>query len=80
MSGLESLATRCWQQAGVFEQIAHEQTTAAVLDGRVLRSTKESGRRAGDDGYKQTNSSKVPIAVDTLGPLRLVGAAGRRGC
>ena len=73
---------RRWQQAGVFEQIAHElrllervlkdrpeQPTAAVLDGRVLRSTPESGHRASYDGYKRTNGSKVHIAVDTLGNL-----------
>ena len=82
---------RRWQQAGVFEQIAHElrliervlkdrpeEPTAAVLDGRVLRSTPESGHRASYDGYKRTNGSKVHIAVDTLGNLLAVVVSGAK--
>ena len=38
--------------------------TAAILEGRVLRSTPESGRRAGYSGAK---GGKVHLAVDTLG-------------
>jgi transposase len=73
---------RRWVAAGVFEDIAHDlrmilrmvaereaQPTAAVLDARTLQSTPESGGRAGYDGAKKKNGSKVHIAVDTLGHL-----------
>jgi transposase len=73
---------RRWIQAGAFEGIVHdlriclrvlndrgEQPTAAILDGRTLQSTPESGDRAGYDGAKKKNGSKVHIAVDTLGNL-----------
>jgi transposase len=43
--------------------------TAVILDARTLRSTPESGRRAGYDGHKQTTGSKLHAAVDTLGHL-----------
>ncbi len=46
--------------------------TAAVLDSRTLRSTPESGHRAGYDGHKRTKGSKVHAAVDTLGNLLAV--------
>src|SRR5882762_1253521 len=45
------------------------QPTAAILDGRTLQSTPESGRRAGYDGAKKKKGSKVHVAVDTLGNL-----------
>jgi transposase len=73
---------RRWFQAGVFEEIAHDlrmilrlvdgreaQPSATILDGRTLQSTPESGRRAGYDGAKKRNGSKVHAAVDTLGNL-----------
>jgi transposase len=73
---------RRWIAAGVFEDIAHDlrmilrmvegreaQPTAAILDGRTLQSTPESGGRAGYDGAKKKKGSKVHIAVDTLGHL-----------
>lgn len=73
---------RRWAAAGRFEAMAHDlrvavrvaagkapAPTACVLDGRTLRSTPESGGRAGYDGYKRTNGSKVHAAVDTLGLL-----------
>jgi transposase len=73
---------RRWAAAGVFEAIAHDlrvilrlvaeregQPTAAVLDGRTLQSTPESGGRAGYDGAKKKRGSKVHVAVDTLGHL-----------
>ncbi len=76
---------RRWVAAGVFEDIAHDlrmilrmagereaRPTAAVLDGRTLQSTPESGGRAGYDGAKRKNGSKVHIAVDTLGHLLAV--------
>lgn len=77
-------------QTGVFEVIAHElriierilkdrdeDPTAVILDGRTLQSTPESGSRAGYDGGKRKNGSKVHAAVgvqprsksDTLGNL-----------
>jgi transposase len=43
--------------------------TAVVLDARTLRGTAESGHRAGYDGHKRTNDSKIHAAVDTLGYL-----------
>ncbi|HVK12429.1 MAG TPA: IS5 family transposase [Gemmataceae bacterium] len=69
-------------QAGVFEEIAHDlrmilrlvqereaQPSATLLDGRTLQSTPESGQRAGYDGAKKKNGSKVHAAVDTSGNL-----------
>lgn len=47
----------------------HEQPTAAILDSRALRSTPGSGGRAGYDGAKRTEGSKVHVAVDTLDHL-----------
>jgi len=43
--------------------------TAAILDSRTLRSSPESGHRAGYDGAKRKKGSKVHAAVDTLGHL-----------
>lgn len=73
---------RRWITAGVFETITHDlrmilrmvaeregQPTAAILDGRTLQSTPESGGRAGYDGAKKKKGSKVHVAVDTLGNL-----------
>lgn len=72
--------TQRWLRAGVFEQIVHDlrmilrladtrhpHPTAAILDSRTLQSTPESGARAGYDGAKRRNGSKVHMAVDTLG-------------
>jgi transposase len=74
--------TQRWVKAGVFEELVHDlrmllreiagrnpQPTAAILDGRTLQSTPESGRRAGYDGHKRRKGSKVHMAVDTLGHL-----------
>jgi transposase len=71
-----------WLRAGCFEALAHdlravlrlaagraEEPSAAVLDSRTLRSTPESGRRAGWDGHKRARGSKLHLAVDTLGHL-----------
>jgi transposase len=74
-----------WLDAGCFEDLletARElervqvgrdpQPTAAIFDSRTLRSTPESGGRAGYDGHKKTNGSKVHLATDTRGtPLAL---------
>src|SRR6476659_10338832 len=84
---------RRWVAAGAFEAVAHDlrmilrmaqkreaQPTAAVVDGRTPQSTPESGGRAGYDGAKKKNSSKVHVAVDTLGHLlaRKVTAANEQ--
>jgi len=74
--------TRRWLAAGVFEAIVHDlrellrliqgrapTPTAAILDSRTLQSTPESGARAGYDGAKRKQGSKVHVAVDTLGQL-----------
>jgi transposase len=74
--------TRRWLDAGCFEAIAHDlraplrlaagrapEPTAAVLDGRTLQPTPESGGRAGYDGAKRRKGSKVHAAVDALGRL-----------
>ena len=69
-----------WIKAGCFEAMAHdlrkvlrllaqrpEEPSAVIVDGRSLRSTPESGHRAGYDGHKRKKGSKVHAAVDTLG-------------
>jgi transposase len=74
--------TQRWLKAGVFEALVRDlrmlmreiegrnpQPSAAILDGRTLQSTPESGSRAGYDGHKRRNGSKVHMAVDTLGHL-----------
>ena len=74
--------TQRWIAAGCFEVLTHDlrkllrmltdktaEPSAAILDGRTLQSTPESGERAGYDGYKRKKGSKVHIAVDTLGHL-----------
>ena len=74
-----------WRKAGCFEAMVHDlrellrllqernpRPTAAVLDGRTLQSSPESGGRAGYDGYKRKKGSKVHVAVDTLGHLLAV--------
>src|SRR5512140_3772508 len=71
-----------WLAAGCFEVLAQDlrallrlaagrkgEPSAAILDSRTLRSTPESGTRAGYDGYKRKRGSKVHLAVDTLGHL-----------
>lgn len=71
-----------WMKGGCFEVMAHElrelsrlakgkaaQPTAAIMGGRTLQSSSESGGRAGYEGDKRCHGSKVHIAVDTLGHL-----------
>src|SRR5579864_5304067 len=73
---------RRWLDAGSFEAIVQdlrailrvadgrpEAPSAAVFDSRTLQSTPESGARAGYDGHKRRQGSKVHQAVDTLGHL-----------
>lgn len=77
--------TQRWIAAGCFEAMVHDlravlrmmddrapAPTAAILDGRTLQSTPESGARAGYDGHKKRKGSKVHMAVDTLGHLLAV--------
>lgn len=74
--------TQRWLRAGVFEAMVHDlrlllrtftdrkgRPSAVILDSRTLRSTPESGARAGYDGAKRKKGSKIHIAVDTLGHL-----------
>lgn len=71
-----------WIGAGVFEDIVDDlrevlrvaagrnpQPSAAILDAQTVQGTIESGQRAGYDGHKKKNGTKVHIAVDTLGRL-----------
>ena len=71
-----------WIKAGCFEAMVHDlrmmlrlaegrnvRPSAVVLDGRTLQSSVESGPRAGYDGYKRRQGSKLHMAVDTLGHL-----------
>jgi transposase len=71
-----------WLASGVFAAMARDlrellrmvmgrdpNPSAAVFDSRTLQSTPESGQRAGYDGAKRKNGSKVHMAVDTLGHL-----------
>lgn len=46
--------------------------SVVAVDDRTMRSTPESGHRAGYGGYKCTKGSQVHIAVDTLGFLLAV--------
>jgi transposase len=74
--------TARWLGAGVFESLVHDlrallrtvagrqaAPSAVILDSRTLRSTPESGPRAGYDGAKRKRGSKLHLAVDTLGHL-----------
>ena len=74
--------TQRWLAAGCFETLAQDlravlrlaagrasEPTAAIIDSRTLRSTPESGQRAGYDGAKRKRGSKLHMAVDTLGHL-----------
>jgi transposase len=71
-----------WLAAGCFEALAEDlrtvlrvaggrtaQPSTAILDSRTLRSTPESGERAGYDGAKRKKGAKLHLAVDTLGHL-----------
>ena len=74
--------TQRWLRADILARMAQDwreilrleagrgaQPTAAILDSRPVPSTPESGARAGYDGAKRRNGTKVHIAVDTLGHL-----------
>lgn len=74
--------TQRWLAAGCFEALVDDlravlrlavgrpaDPSAAIIDSRTLRSTPESGERAGYDGGKRKKGSKLHMAVDTLGHL-----------
>lgn len=74
--------TQRWLAAGAFEAIVDDlrellrlgeerapEPRAVILDSRTLRSTPESGHRAGYDGHKKKRGSKLHMVVDTLGHL-----------
>lgn len=78
--------TQRWLAAGVFEALVHDlrrllrmaqgrepEPSAAIVDGRTLQPSVESGGRAGWDGHKRAQGapggSKVHLAVDRLGYL-----------
>ncbi len=74
-----------WRKAGCFAALVHDlrelprllherspRPTAAIFDGRTLQSGPKGGGRAGYDGYKRKQGSKVHVAVDTLGHLLAV--------
>jgi transposase len=77
--------SRRWLAAGVFDSLmsdirkllrkAHgkeSEPTACIVDSRTLQSTPESGGLAGFDAGKKRKSSKLHLAVDTLGyPLAM---------
>jgi len=82
--------TQRWIKAGCFAAMAHDLRatlrwvegrrdvpTGAIFDSATRQSSPESGHRAGYDGHKRRNGSKVHAAVDTLGhllALRVTGA------
>ena len=74
-----------WLASGCFEALVDDlrsllrladgraaEPSAAVMDSRTLRSTPESGARAGYDGAKRKKGTKLHAAVDTLGNLLAV--------
>lgn len=65
-----------WLAAGVFDALAQDlravlrlaagrggEPTAAIIDSRTLRSTPESGPRAGYDGAKRKRDSRPAMAA-----------------
>src|SRR5919112_5076650 len=77
--------TRRWLGAGVFEAMVHDlremlrwaegrhpQPSAVIFDSATRQSTPESGHRAGYDGHKRRQGSKIHLAVDTLGEVLAV--------
>ena len=74
--------TQRWMAAQCFETLAQdlrallcfavgrtEEPMGAIIDSRTLRSTPESGPRAGYEGAKRKRGSKTHLAADTLGHL-----------
>ena len=74
--------THRWIAAGCFEAMVHDlramlrwsagradQPTAVIIDSATRKASPESGHRAGYDGHKKCQGSKIHVAVDTLGEL-----------
>ncbi len=72
--------TQRWLSADSFADVAGDlravlrmaaerkpEPSAVILDSRTLRSSPESGERAGYDGAKRKRGAKVHLAVDTPG-------------
>jgi len=88
--------TRRWIKAGVFEAMVHDlrqllrlgaglrPAATAVVDGRTLRSTPESGHRGSNDGHKRKKGARCTWSSTryTLGRLltRTVTPAGEQEC
>ena len=71
---------RRWLRWGCFEALLDDlravlraarsaDPSAVIIDARTLRSSPDSGERAGYDGGQRKKGSKLHIAVDTLGNL-----------
>ena len=71
-----------WIESGCFTEIVNDlrallrlavgkkaPPSTAIYDGQTLQGTIESGNRAGYDGHKKKNGSKIHVAVDSLGYL-----------
>ena len=78
--------TQRWIKAGCFADMVHDlrelirlghgrnpHPSAVIFDSRTLQGTPESGPRAGYDGHKKKNGSKIHLAVDTLGEMVTLG-------
>jgi transposase len=74
--------TQRWIAAGCFAAMVHDlramlrwsagradQPTAVIIDSATRQSTPESGGRAGYDGHKRRQGTKLHAAVDTLGEV-----------
>lgn len=72
--------TQRWLSADSFADVASDlravlrmaaerepEPSAVILDSRTLRSSPESGERAGYDGAKRKRGAKIHLAVDTPG-------------
>src|SRR4051794_27754480 len=65
-----AVSRRCWMICGrCCARLWAVQPSAVIIDARTLRSSPQSGERAGYDGGKRKKGSKLHIAVDTLGNL-----------
>jgi Transposase DDE domain len=61
-----------WPQAVLREIAERNPQPSAAISRSTLKSSPESGQRAGYDGHKRRKGSKVHLAVDTLGQLLAV--------
>ena len=61
--------------AAVYQQTQRQPSTA-LIDARTLRSTPESGARAGNDPNKRTRGSKLHRSTDLLDHLLALAVTG----